>query len=148
MENFVTELQNNIGVGSRGVKGSRFREVLGFLAGSNPEYQISEFNTDGWISFEVPRKTLNISFERLSEYKAEIYSSLIINTMGELVVRENLSEMAQILLSVAHDNYQSVVYGLQHLNFGMRISRDKFIFKFHISLLHKILTEDTNIKLK
>ena len=151
MENFVTELQKNIGKKSlnpNGKKGSRFLEVLGFLSESRPEYKILEFRTDGNIIFEVPRKTLNITFERLRSHRAEIESSFIINTMGELVIRENLNEMAQILLSVAHDDYSELVNETIHVCFGMSILRDKFVFKFHINLLQKILTEDVKKKIK
>ena len=145
MENFVVALQNNIGKDfeqQNGVRSSRFRDILRFLSNASPEFKIIEFTKEGFVAFETPRKTLNISFERMRDYKKELYSSLIINTMGELVVRENLTEMVQVLLSVAYDDWSEVVNGRIHNNFGMTITKDKFIFKFHISLLQKILTED------
>ena len=151
MEDFVVELKNNIKDSSdfrKKNKSSRFHELLRLLSDSDSEFKLVEFKEDGDIVFEVSMKSLNISFETMRDYRQEICSSLMINTIGELVIREHLNEFAQLILNVAHEDYLTVVHGHNHTSFGMQLFRDKFIFTFHISLLQKILIEDVRKKIK
>ena len=62
--------------------------------------------------------------------------------LGELLVRENINKFAEILTKVPNIDYAVVVNKYKHTRFGMRMKGDGFIFKFHINLVQKILTED------
>jgi len=162
MDEFVLELEKNISkdVAQPNNKSERYRELLRIISNSNPEFKIIEFQKSkkgteknksldpGDIVFEVSKKSLNIDFETMLKYKKELCSTFMMNTIGELVIRENLDEMAQVVLGIAHDDYSDLVNGISHRNFGMQIFRDKFVFTFHISLLQKILTEDLKRKLR
>ena len=151
MDDFVVELKKNICEDPKSQKknkSGRFRVLLRLISDSNPEFKILEFKEDGDVIFEVPMNSLNISFDAMNEYKKEFCSTLMINLMGELIIRENLSQMAQIIMDVNSEDYLTVVHGSNHRNFGMQIFRDRLVFTFHISLLQKILTEDFKRKIK
>lgn len=164
MDEFVVELEKNISKDAirPNKKSDRYRELLRIVSNSNPEFKIicielqkNKKETDknrnldpGDIVFEVSKKSLNIDFETMLKYKKELCSTFMMNTIGELVIRENLDEMAQVVLGISHDDYPDLVNGISHRNFGMQIFRDKLVFTFHISLLQKILTEDLKRKLR
>ena len=144
MEDFIVQLQKNIKKTSKEKesKSNRYRGLLYHIITSNPEVKhIERCNNEGDIKFEVPLRSLGISFDTLSKYKKELYSDFVINFIGELVVRENINRFAKILVSLSLHDYPTLVEQFEHKKFGMNILRESAVFTFHISLLQSILTE-------
>ena len=155
MDNFVAKLKNNIKIDSggsksiKGVKSARLRELLLFIADSNPQIKITQkCSDDGDITFEIEMRSLGLSYNTYLKYKKEICSDFFYNFVGELLVREHINQFAEILTNIHYEAYPSIVNRFEHRRFGMDVVRDKFIFHFHISLLQDILTEDLRNKVK
>jgi hypothetical protein len=144
MDEFVTEMQTNIGITPEDTKNksNRFRELFGKIIVS-PSYEINiieKCNEEGDVIFEVPMKSIGIPYDVLVDYKDEIISDWFANFIGELLIRENINKFAKIITELG-DDYFKKVNGSNHVRFGNRLWKDKFIFTFHISLVQKILTE-------
>jgi len=152
MDNFVTELKKNINIDSKTgepSKSSRLRELLYYVSVSDPEISvIDKCDEDGDIKFEVPMKTMGITNDLMIRFKKEICSDFVANFLGELLIRENINQFAQILTNIHPELYPSVVNRFEHRKFGMDINKDKLIFCFHISLLEDIMLEDIKRKVR
>jgi len=152
MEEFVLDLENNMQKTSQDrVKKttSRIRTLFSYIISSNSDIKITERCTkDGDITFEVPTKEMGLPYPVLKDYKTEIYSDFVANSIGELLVRENINEFAKIIMELNVDDYPLIVDKYEHRRFGMEIVRDKFVFRFHISLLNNILTENFKRKIR
>lgn len=120
---------------------SNFRELLSRFIVSKPQIKIEEvFRGD--ITFSIAIKDVGLNFQDIQKYRVELYSYLVVNLMGELLVRENIDTFAKILTKVDKDAYSDVVNGYEHRKFGLKIMRNRLHFGFHISLIQSILTED------
>lgn len=150
MDNFVDQLRNNINIDSeKGIKRSRYREVLYYVSTSNPEiHEVNNCNKDGDILFEVSMKSLGITHDLLVKYKKEICSDFMANFLGELLIRENINVFAKIITSINPEIYPSVVNKFLHRQFGMDIDKDRLVFCFHISLLQEIMLEDMKRRIR
>lgn len=146
MDDFVTQLRQNINTGSdseKGMNNSRYREILYYISVSNPEVnEITCCDKDGDVKFEVSMKSLGITYDLMVKYKKEVCSDFMANLLGELVIRENINIFASILTSINPELYSSIVNRFEHRKFGMDINREKLVFSFHVSLLQQILLED------
>lgn len=143
MEEFITEIQSSIKVTPEDKnKSSKFHEVFKkILSGTSEVKIIEKCNDDGDIVFEVPMKSVGITYSDLAYYKEEISSEFFVNFMGELVVRENMDKFAGLVTELK-EGYLERVNKYIHRKFGMRICKDKFLLRFHASLIQSILTED------
>lgn len=146
MDNFVAQLRNNIKINpdtGKETKSSRLREILYYVSISNPEIKIlDKCDEYGDIRFEIPFTTLGITHDLLVKYEREIYSEFVANFLGELLVRENLNQFAKILTNICPQQYPLIVDKYEHIKFGLKVEKNKFVFRFHISLLQEILLED------
>jgi hypothetical protein len=144
MEEFVTEIQSNINVELEPIKKktNRFRELLSKIIISTPEItSIGSCDEEGDISFEVTMKSIGVTYTTLLNYKNEMACDFTANFIGELLVRENIDKFAKVMLDLK-DNYFSRVNKYNHTKFGMKIYKDKFILRFHVSLIQKLMLED------
>jgi len=144
MEEFVTEMQSNIKTIPEDKKRyNRFRELLTRIVVSSPaEVKIvDKCDDEGDIVFEVPMKSIGITYDILINYREEISSEFVANFVGELLVRENIEKFTKIMMELK-DSYIEKVNKYIHRKFGMRIYKDRFILRFHSSLVQSILTED------
>jgi hypothetical protein len=149
MDEFVTEIQSNINITSEDgkKKSHRLRELLSKIISSNAEIRIIDScDNDGDIVFEVPMKSIGITYDTLLEYREEVSSEFAANFIGELMVRENIDKFAKLMINLK-DEYSGRVNNFIHRKFGMKIYRDKFILRFHLSLIQNILTEDFRKKM-
>ena len=155
MEDFIVQLKNNIkknskeegdsNKSSKSSKSCNYRNLLYHIIASSPQIKlIDKYSPDGDIKFEVSMKSIGISSDTLIKYKKEFYSEFVVDFVGELLIRENINRFAKILVGINPCHYPLVVDQYEHKKFGMGIFKDKLIFKFHISLLQTILTEDLN----
>jgi hypothetical protein len=149
MEEFVTEIQNNISqfpIVEK--KTSRIRDFLSYIISSKPEIKIiKKCDEEGDVQFEVPMKSLGISYETLLKYKSEISTDFMANVIGEILIRENMDKFVKMLTDLK-DDYETVVNRYEHRKFGLKIFRDRFILSFHISLVRSILVEDFKKNIK
>jgi len=157
MDNFVDQLKNNINTDENSpLEGSSkklFREVLHYISMSPNGSEIKILGDEpcdsyGDIRFEVPMKSLGLSYNTYLEHQKDLCSIFMCNFLGELVVRENIYTFAKIITSISTEDYPFIVEKFNHTKFGMEINRDNFIFIFHISLLQNILLEDFKRKIK
>ena len=152
MEDFMVELIDTIKKDSE-VKGrkrpSRLREFIAHIVTNIPEVEIlGKCDKGGDVRFSVAMKDLGLTFDLFLKYKKEIFSDYMANFLGELLIRENVSEFSKLLMTIKADDYHQVVNGFEHRQFGMEVVRNRFIFSFHVSLLQTILTEDFKEKVR
>lgn len=123
-------------------KEKKLRKVLNKIINSDCKINIIEkCDSEGDIIFEVPMKSVGITYELLIDCKEEIASEFVGNFLGEFLVRENIEEFAGVITGLK-DSYIETVNKYMHGRFGIKIYRDKFILKFNVSLIQKILMED------
>jgi hypothetical protein len=124
--------------------GSRYREIIEKLI-SNPPKAISIGGLDekGDMTFSICMKELGLAYKDYRNYENEFFSRFIIDFIGELIVRENLNEFVNNMSGYGVEEYTSVVesYG-SHKQFGIKAQKGRLIFKFHVSFIKHILTED------
>jgi hypothetical protein len=133
---------------TKNIKSSKIRELLNIVISCIPKIKNIEFtNKDGDIRFEILSKDIGITYDIYNKYKEEIFSSLFSSTVGELLIRENINKFACILTSLDKDNFNGMVNKYEHKKFGLEAYRDKIAFRFHISLVRNILTEDFRNKI-
>lgn len=127
-----------------------FIRVLSFV--DHPHVKILDpkpCSEEGDIRFEVLISDIGFSYGEFGEYKALIFVPYAGNFIGELIVRENISTFAEIIVGISSEEYAPLVQKTyDHKNFGIEIYRNRIIFSFHISLLQSILTEDFEKQLK
>jgi hypothetical protein len=152
MEEFVVKIKDNIGKKTEAIKDQkdpRFRKLISKIIQSVPDVNIFDsVNKDGDVQFSVSMADLGLTFDLFLKYKNEIFSDFMANFLGELLVRENINQFRQLLTSINVDEYNSMVSHFEHRQFGMEVTRNKFIFLFHVSLLHSLLTEGFRKKIK
>jgi len=148
MEEFIETMERNIKSMPK-TKFTKNRELLQHIIALDPP-KISKIIAGdelGDLCFSVQLKDIGISFEIFSKYEEELFSPYIGNLLGELIIRENLDEFAEIITNIAEGSYASTVCGCKHTKFGLEILGEKLIFYFHSNLLQKILTEDLREKI-
>lgn len=143
MEEFITEIQNGIKMIPEEIKKqNRYRGLFAKIISTNAEVKIiNKCDEDGDIVFEVPMKSVGITYSDLLYYKEEIASEFVANFIGEIAIRENMDKFA-ILVTDLKDNYLERVNKFIHRKFGMKIYKDSFVLRFHASLIQSILLED------
>jgi hypothetical protein len=150
MEEFVTEIQTNIGniLEVSKHKPSKFRELICKVLSmpSNAEVVITKCDDEGDIDFEVNMKAIGITMDTLIHYRNEISTQSVVNFIGELLIRDNIDKFAKLIIGLKN-NYADTVNKHNHGKFGMKIHREKFIVSFHISFVQRILIEDFHKKM-
>lgn len=122
---------------------SKYRGLLSLITKAMPKVMIlEECNSDGETIFAISMEDMGLSVTDYVHYKPEIFSNYIVDTIGELIVRENIDAFSKILTKMDAQNYPNVIGQYEHKRFGLRILKNNFIFRFHVSLLQSILTED------
>lgn len=125
---------------------TRHRELLSAVINAAPKLQyISSCDESGDMSFAVNIKEVGLSNDDFYKYHREIFSNFVVDFIGELLIRENLQLFAPHITSMKSDTYLDAVSHCNHKRFGMKIEKGCMVFKFHISLLQEILTEDFKI---
>jgi hypothetical protein len=143
------KLNENLDKASVEQKRSKFRNVLFRIIDNKPSISSIEMNEDeGDISFSVAVKDIGLEQIDFYKYHNEIYSNFIVDFLGELLVRENISTFVELISSLENENYFDVMNKCEHKRFGMRFEKGLFIFSFHISFLQRILTENFKHKVK
>lgn len=122
---------------------SGHRELLALLMRSVPPIKTIEgCNKHGDMSFSINVEDIGLSAEDFYRFNKELSSRLVIDCLGELLIRENLAKFVPFLVAMNHEHYAVAVAKSHHHNFGMWIKKENMLFSFHISFLQKLLTED------
>jgi len=132
------------GLPHRTLSSSRMRKLMGiiFAAPSPQLHGLTECDGDGEIKFSVDIEAIGLSIEEFKEFRNEIFSAFFVETLGELLVRENLDLFIDNFTGIPPEEYDAYFGRHSHFRFGMRIYRNRLEFAFHISLIRNILTED------
>lgn len=123
---------------------SSFRELLSktIIISPSKVYMTKECDEDGDFEFYIFYKELNLTATDLSKFESNILSPLFANFLGELLIRENINDFVHLLTAFDSKEYNYKVNRFTHDNFGIRIEKGKMIFKFHLSFIQKIITEN------
>ena len=122
---------------------SRYRNVLLKILQNTPKnVVIGEWNTDGDITFAIPMVEMGLNYNDYHEYEDEIFSYFILDFIGELIIRENLAAFVEKLKQYDINDYMIAIAEDGHKRFGAKTQNGKLFFKFHVSLLSEILTEN------
>jgi hypothetical protein len=122
---------------------SSHRELLSLLLKSSPAIKAVEAcDANGDMRFAINMSELGLQADDFFHFHDELSSRLIIDCLGELLIRENLSIFVPQLTSMSQENYVAAVAKSHHNSFGMHVRKEAMVFSFHISFLQKILTED------
>jgi len=128
---------------------SKLRSLFLILAKNKPKiHSIKFLNLDGDIQFSVNTKDQGLEATEFIKYRSVLFSPLVANFWGEMLLRENIDLFAPLLTSLGNDQYASAVNGFEHNKFGMHMGSGNLVFMFHASLLQSILTEDFKIQIK
>lgn len=146
MDEFIEEIQSHLETDHGGAfvnkNNKKLRDMFIAVCASVPTVKITvPCDEDGNITFEASMGSAEASYEFFEKYKAQMHSNFIANFIGELIVRENIDLFAKIMIDLKED-YISTVNRFQHRTFGMMVSKNKFIFKFHVSLIESVMAED------
>jgi len=119
---------------------SNYRDLFLKFIKSDAKVKIEKIK-DGDVTFSIAIKDMGLNYQDIQKYRSEIFSHLAVNFIGEVLVRENINEFANILTKIDKNRYADVVNGFEHKKFGLKINRNRFNFCFHISLVQSILNE-------
>jgi hypothetical protein len=125
-------------------EGSRYRKLLSIITQNNPKnIVIGDWDGKGDLTFSISMTDIGLQYKDYNFYEDEFFSYFVINFLGELIVRENLQLFVEKLKEYDINDYMTVIeeYG-DHKCFGVKTYKGRLIFKFHVSLLKNILTEN------
>jgi hypothetical protein len=156
MEDFVAMIKQQNGYKEsigEDCKSNGFRKILASIASASSDIKIIihdiQHDDKGKITFTVNRRDLSISYDTLVKYKDQIFTSMMINFIGELLVREHINEFVKSLTDFDGDDYDIVVNSHDHRSFGIHTdSGEYFVFSFHASLIQNILAERFDRQIK
>lgn len=123
-------------------KKTEIRTLISQIICFSPSVEIIGIDRDGDIRFRVLREQSGITNDLYVKNKQEIFSVFVVNSLGELLVRENLDMFSDFLINLSPDIFSELVNKWSHKNFGIDVQKDYIIFKFHASLLQSILLEN------
>ena len=135
----LRELQENVTTG----KTSKYRKLLSLIVRASPSIQeIGEWDANGFINFSVRTKDVGLTDVDWYTYTNEIFSYFIIDSLGELILRDNMSAFVSKLKELDVNDYMDAISEEEHGHIGMESKKGRLIFTFHISFLRNILTEN------
>lgn len=123
---------------------SNYRKVLLSIANNPPsEITLGDWDCKGDIQFSIAMTDIGLQYKDYSAYENEIFSYFMIDFIGELIVRENLPSFVKKFQEYDMHGYNSVVetHG-KHKRFGVRTSKGRLFFEFHVSFLKELLIEN------
>lgn len=125
-------------------KTSNYRKVIDKIISNPPnKIDIGDWDDKGDLTFSVSMKEIGLDYSDYHKFENEIFSYFIIDFMGELLVRENIELFVEKLKEYDVEDYiNSIrVYG-SHKRFGVKTQKGTLIFKFHVSFIKNVISED------
>ena len=126
------------------VSTSRYRELLSIITQNPPkDIVIGDWDDKGDLTFSISMTDIGLEYKDYNLYEDEFFSYFVIDFIGELIIRENLQLFVNKLKEYDINDYMLVVeqYG-DHKRFGVKTHKGRLIFKFHVSFLKNLLTEN------
>lgn len=122
----------------------RYKELLTIVTSyRSPQIRfITEVGLVGDLLFNINLEDIGLTDDVIAKYNKEIFSNLFVDFIGELIIRDNIDEFVVKINKLDFNHYQQSLSVKHHSRFGMKINKGLMIFKFHMSLLQGILTED------
>ena len=112
------------------------------LAKANPPVTVEGLSDQGDLRFVVRRSDIGLSGASATRTPM-VWSDFFIELMGEVLVRKNIAQFADLLAGVEPGSYGRVVNTFEHRGFGLEIEDDgRLRFQCHVSLIQSILIED------
>lgn len=99
----------------------------------------------GWVEFSVPLKNIGVTIVDIKQkYNKEFFSGFMINFVGELLVRTNCVMFMEEIFTIDENTFQKSSSKEIHKSFGAKLLEADHIivFRFHMSLLQTLFTED------
>jgi hypothetical protein len=122
---------------------SKYRDLLSTIIQNIPKIQnIGEWDEKGDLTFSIIMTDIGLTYQDYHAYETEIFSYFVVDFLGELLIRENLQLFADKLQTYDIHDYINAIEDGNHKRFGVKTEKNLLIFKFHVSLLKMILTED------
>jgi len=122
---------------------SNFRELLSKVILARPlKIYMGKEDEEGDFEFSVTYKELNLTIEDLNKFESDILSPFFANFIGEMIVRENINDFMHLLTIFDSKEYNYKVNRFTHDNFGIRVEKGKMFFKFHLSFIQKVVTDN------
>lgn len=123
-------------------KSSNYRTVLSKVIQHPPKLMsVGDWDENGDIKFSIGMRELGLTNQEYRQYEHELFSYFIVDFLGELIVRENLSIFVEKLQNYDINDYMIAIED-KHKRFGIKTEKGKLVFIFHVSFLKNILTED------
>lgn len=123
----------------------KYREMVCIIAKNPPKpIEVGEWDEQGDLTFRIDMKEdWGLTRSEMKKYENELFSYFMVDFLGELVIRENTSYFIDKMKGYDAGQCISITekYG-SHKRFGVKTYRGQLIFRFHISLLKEILTDD------
>ena len=146
------ESNKNIRNVSESITSKKYKDILNKISKGSlvirEDILLKEFSgkKTGWVKFSVNLKDIGLSNSDFNEdlYLKEIFSNYIMDFVGELLIRTNIERFMELVFSINHDEYLSLVSCERHKRFGaiLDFQNKKLIMEFHVSLIQTILTEE------
>lgn len=126
------------------VEDSKYRFLLTKILSNMPKtIHVDDWDRKGDLTFYVLMSDIGLNYDDYSKYEDEFFSYFFINFLGELFVRENIKIFTEKLKEYKFNKYLSSIeeHG-SHKSFGLKTYKGKLIFKFHVSFLSQILSDN------
>jgi hypothetical protein len=116
---------------------------LSILQANPPIVNISGCNEFGDMEFAIKISDCGLSLPEIRQYESELFSFFCVDFLGEYFIRENLDSFIDKLQDYNVQKYVNSInkYG-KHKYFGIKISSTHIIFKFQVSLINKIISDN------
>lgn len=126
---------------------SRIRELMAIVIASDltvEEVSIVQEGdvSSGYVEFSIPIESTGLTGDTMKRFKREIFTSMFIDFVAELAIRENLEAFLKEMSHIKLVDYTNVIGNRRHGNAGMCIKGNSMVFTFHLSLLQDILVSD------
>lgn len=107
-----------------------------------PVVKMLSVSHEGDATFSVDLKQFGLKIKDFGQDR--IYeSSFFVNFLGEYLVRKNMDIFANLITDLPFTDYENVVCGYTHSDFGVVYQDDNTLhFTMHLSLVQNIMTEE------
>jgi len=119
---------------------SKYRKLLQKVIDNPPKnIFIEDVSEEGNLRFSVNLNEIGLTNIEYKEFDNEVFSYFIVDFLGELMIRDNLHLFVKKLEDI---DLSTIDEKRNHVRFGIVTKNGKLIFKFHITLLKSIITEN------
>ena len=135
---------------------SRIRELMTIVMAASlsvEEITVLENDVDGgteytgFVEFSIATENMGLNSNIMRKYQREIYTSLFVDFIAGLIVRENMDAFLKEMAKISMSDYPDVIGNRKHQIAGMCQKGNYMVFSFHLSMLQDILVSDFKKKI-